>query len=68
VSDFGIGIPEDEKKEIFKKFYRVGNEETRTTKGTGLGLYIIKELVEIQKGSIKLYDNSPRGVVFEVVL
>ncbi|TAL58016.1 MAG: two-component sensor histidine kinase [Bacteroidetes bacterium] len=68
VSDEGVGIPEDEKRKIFGKFYRVGSEEIRKTKGTGLGLYIVKYLVEKHNGTILVKDNSPRGSIFEVIL
>src|SRR5688500_18051198 len=44
VVDEGTGIPINERRNIFRKFYRVGNEETRRTKGTGLGLYIVSYL------------------------
>jgi len=67
VADQGVGISDDEKKVIFQKFYRVGNEETRNTKGTGLGLYIVNYLVEQHGGVITVKDNSPKGTVFEVV-
>jgi len=40
VEDDGLGIPDSEKKKVLQKFYRVGNEDTRQTKGTGLGLYL----------------------------
>ena len=73
ITDEGIGIPEEEKANIFKKFYRIGNEETRKTKGTGLGLYIVKYLVEQLSGSISVKNNlpagkqgSPAGSIFEV--
>ena len=56
------------KQNIFKKFYRVGNEDTRKTKGTGLGLYIVKYLVEKHGGNIFVKNNSPRGTIFEVTL
>ncbi len=68
VADEGTGISEEEKKNIFKKFYRVGSEETRKTKGTGLGLYIVKYLVEKHGGKILVRNNSPRGSIFEVIL
>ncbi|MCS6934945.1 MAG: HAMP domain-containing histidine kinase [Chitinophagales bacterium] len=68
VCDEGIGIPDNEKQKIFEKFYRVGNENTRTTKGTGLGLYIVKKYVEIFNGRIQVYDRNPRGVCFEITL
>lgn len=64
ISDEGEGIPEEEKKNIFKKFYRVGNENTRKNKGTGLGLFIVKNLVELHNGTIEVRDNSPKGAIF----
>lgn len=66
VEDKGIGIPEEEKGRIFEKFYRVGNEDTRRTKGTGLGLYIVKRFVEIYKGEIAVEDNSLGGSIFKL--
>lgn len=66
VADHGIGIPEDEKKNIFNKFYRVGSEATRKTKGTGLGLYIVKTVLQKHNASIKVKDNTPSGSIFEV--
>ncbi|MFL5765165.1 MAG: sensor histidine kinase [Bacteroidia bacterium] len=67
VADEGNGISAEEKKKIFQRFYRVGNEEIRKTKGTGLGLYIVSYLVEQHNGTITVKDNSPKGTVFEVV-
>lgn len=66
VTDEGIGIPADEKKRIFDKFYRVGSEATRTAKGTGLGLYISKRIVQDCKGTISVTDNAPKGSIFTV--
>jgi two-component system, OmpR family, phosphate regulon sensor histidine kinase PhoR len=66
VKDDGQGVPEGEKRKIFQRFYRVGSEETRKTKGTGLGLYIVKTLVEMQGGVISVSDNSPKGSIFVV--
>lgn len=68
VIDYGIGIAEKEKSKIFKKFYRIGNEDTRKTKGTGLGLYLVKQLAELHNGSIKVSDNYPKGSIFTVTL
>ena len=68
ISDKGIGISDDEKSAIFRKFYRVGNEETRKTKGTGLGLFIVKHIVDLHEGRIDIYDNIPSGSIFEVTL
>lgn len=67
VKDKGIGIIDEEKEKIFNKFYRVGNEDTRNTKGTGLGLYIVKKLVQFHNGDIYVSDNQPHGTVFEVI-
>ena len=66
VSDEGIGIPAKEKNQIFQKFYRMGSEITRKTKGTGLGLYIVKKIVEEHSGKIKVSDNNPKGSIFEI--
>jgi len=67
VADHGIGIADEEKSRIFDRFYRVGSEETRNTKGTGLGLFIVKEVLDKHQASIKVKDNRPAGSVFEVV-
>lgn len=68
VIDQGFGIPEKEKKRIFDKFYRVGNEDTRKTKGTGLGLYIVREIVKAHLGNITVFNNRPRGTIFKIEL
>jgi two-component system, OmpR family, sensor histidine kinase CiaH len=64
VNDEGEGIPADEKKNIFKKFYRLGNEQTRRTQGTGLGLYLCKKITEDHRGQIEVKDNHPQGSKF----
>lgn len=66
VVDQGPGIPPEEKKRIFDKFYRIGNETTRTTKGTGLGLYLCKKIASDHNGDIYVTDNSPTGCIFAV--
>lgn len=66
VKDKGPGIPEAEKKNIYNKFYRIGNEETRQAKGTGLGLYIVDKLIKAQNWLIFVKNNQPRGTVFEI--
>ncbi len=67
VADEGVGISDPEKITIFQKFYRVGNEEVRKTKGTGLGLYIVNYLVTQHNGTITVKNNIPKGSIFEVV-
>ena len=66
VKDEGCGIIDQEKKNVFKKFYRIGNEQTRTTKGTGLGLYLCKKIAEDHGGTVSVEDNQPRGSNFVV--
>lgn len=68
VIDNGIGVKESEKGKIFDQFYRSGSEETRKTKGTGLGLFIVKYLVEKHGGIISVKDNVPNGSVFKIQL
>lgn len=68
VKDEGSGIPKNERVDMFKKFYRIGNEETRSQKGSGLGLFIVAELVKIHKGKILYKENSPSGANFEITL
>ena len=68
VKDDGPGVPEQFRNEIFEKFTRIGNEETRIEKGTGLGLYIVKELVEMKDGNIVCLSNGDKGTNFEITL
>ncbi len=66
VADHGPGIPDGEKTRIFEKFYRIGNEDTRQTKGTGLGLYIVKKVLEMHQAQVSVSDNLPVGTKFEI--
>lgn len=66
VADFGEGIPEDEKSLVFRKFYRGGEEQTRKTKGTGLGLYLSRAIIRKHRGQITVADNQPKGSVFSI--
>jgi signal transduction histidine kinase len=67
VADLGEGLAEDEKKKVFEKFYRVGEENTRKSKGTGLGLYLCKKIVQGHGGKIFVSNNQPQGSIFTVV-
>jgi two-component system, OmpR family, sensor histidine kinase CiaH len=64
VSDEGIGIADADKKRIFEKFYRAGDENVRTTKGTGLGLYLCKKIMQGHSGTISVTNNKPQGSIF----
>ncbi|MFY7971385.1 MAG: sensor histidine kinase [Flavobacteriales bacterium] len=68
VADHGQGIAEKELPHIFEKFYRIGNEETRRHKGTGLGLYIVKSILKLHEGKIDVRSNQPQGTIFTVQL
>ena len=67
VIDQGQGVPDAEKKNIFEKFYRIGNENTRQAKGTGLGLYLCKKIAQSHKANISVTDNNPQGSNFTVI-
>jgi signal transduction histidine kinase len=68
IVDFGQGIPKSERENIFNKFYRIGNEDTRKTKGTGLGLHIVKQVITAHKGFISVKANVPNGSIFSILL
>jgi signal transduction histidine kinase len=54
VRDYGAGVPPEENERVFDAFYRVGDEMTRQIKGTGLGLYLVREIVAAHGGTVKL--------------
>jgi len=68
ICDQGAGIPKVERTKVFSKFYRIGSEETRKTKGTGLGLYIVKRVIDAHKGHIYIKENKPQGSIFSISL
>ena len=66
IADNGSGITDCEKKKVFEKFYRTGNENVRKAKGTGLGLYLCRKIVEQHNGKIIVTDNMPQGSIFTI--
>jgi signal transduction histidine kinase len=66
VKDEGIGIPEKERKRVFQQFYRVGNEDTRSTQGSGLGLYLCSKIARDHRMTIRISNNAPQGSIFTV--
>lgn len=69
ICDNGSGVPPGQRKKIFQMFYRGGNELERTQKGTGLGLYIVRTLVHLLKGTVTIRDREEgKGSVFEINL
>ena len=59
VRDYGPGIPPSEMKKVFQEFYRVENEMTRTTKGTGIGLSMVKKLCALSNMKIEIENANP---------
>ena len=59
--DRGVGIPKSAQKQVFKMFYRAGREMTRTVKGTGLGLYVVKNVVNAHGGKISVRSEGKGG-------
>jgi len=68
IADNGIGIPEKERTKVFEKFYRIGSEDRRKTKGTGLGLFIINKVIAGHQGKIEINNNIPNGTIFNISL
>ncbi len=68
ISDQGIGIPKDKLPRIFEKFERVDNRDTRQAGGTGIGLFLVKHLVELHEGKIEVTSEVGKGSVFTVFL
>jgi two-component system, sensor histidine kinase and response regulator len=67
-SDTGIGIPEDEMKNLFKEFFRIKNEDTKGIQGSGLGLSIVKKIVDIYNGKMEVKSTPGEGSTFTVIL
>jgi two-component system phosphate regulon sensor histidine kinase PhoR len=66
ISDQGCGILDQEKETVFQKFFRSGSENTRKTKGTGIGLFIVKSICDLHQITIKLANNQPKGSIFQI--
>jgi two-component system phosphate regulon sensor histidine kinase PhoR len=68
-ADNGIGIPHDEIKKIFQKFHRIYEKDIPNVKGTGLGLFVVKEIVKNHKGKITAFSEGKRkGTKFKIEL
>lgn len=66
VKDQGIGVPVMDREKIFEKFYRVGEESTRASKGTGLGLYLCKKITSFHNATLQVQHNDLKGSIFTV--
>lgn len=68
VQDTGIGIPADKQHQVFERFYRVDQSRTKATGGSGLGLSIVKHIVESHHGEIRLESKEHEGTTITVLL
>jgi len=66
ICDQGAGIPDNEKDKVFQLFYRLDKEETRSSKGTGLGLYLVDNIINLHKGEIMIENNKNKGSIFTI--
>ena len=66
ISDTGIGIPKEKMSKIFDRFYQVDGSHTREQEGTGIGLALTKELVELHKGKIEVESEESKGTIVTV--
>jgi len=68
-SDNGIGIPNDQIKKIFQKFHRIYDKDIPNVKGTGLGLYVVREIIKNHKGKIAaISEGKGKGSIFKIEL
>ena len=68
VADTGTGVPEEELPHLFERFHRVRNEQARTHEGTGIGLALVRELVELHGGSVSAESAAGQGTTFTIWL
>ncbi len=68
VSDTGIGIPPDQLDKVFDRFFQVDASQTREHEGSGIGLALVKELVDLHHGTIQVHSEVGRGTSFTVRL
>lgn len=68
VEDGGIGIPKGEYSEIFKRFYRGRSKEVQEAPGAGVGLYLVRKILEEQGGSVRAVPAKPQGTIFQMML
>lgn len=68
VEDEGVGIPKEESKRIFDRFYQIGGSMRRSQQGFGLGLYITRQVIESLRGHIDLTSEPGKGAAFTIVI
>jgi two-component system phosphate regulon sensor histidine kinase PhoR len=68
VRDHGIGIPPQARKRLFEKFYRVNDPQLHNVSGTGIGLYLVRQVVESHGGQVRVESQPGDGASFEIDL
>jgi two-component system phosphate regulon sensor histidine kinase PhoR len=68
VADTGIGIPEEDQQRVFERFYRVDKSRSKKISGSGIGLSIVKHIVEYHKGKLVLNSEVDKGTEVKVIL
>jgi two-component system, OmpR family, phosphate regulon sensor histidine kinase PhoR len=68
IADTGIGIAEEDQKDVFERFYKVEKSRNRTLSGSGLGLSITKKIIDMHEGSIQVQSKLNEGTMFTVTL
>lgn len=66
VSDTGWGIPKNQQGQIFSKLFRASNVKEKDAEGTGLGLYIVKSIIEHSGGSVSFESEENKGTTFSI--
>ena len=68
VTDVGLGIPEHDRRDLFRPFYRASNTDTQYVSGMGIGLYVIREIVNLHDGTVAVESREGAGSTFSVCL
>lgn len=68
VFDSGLGIPDEEKSHVFERLYRLDQSRNRGTGGLGLGLTLVKKIIDAHRWNIGILDNKPKGSIFSIMI
>jgi signal transduction histidine kinase len=68
VADQGIGIPEEALPQLFARFYRAENVQAQHISGMGVGLYVVKEIVDLHHGQLEVASQEDVGSTFTICL